>query len=64
MPLYVLLGAIRDQAVVEDGQVVVRPMLTITATIDHRFIDRFQAGVLAHKVREIFADPTQLYAEA
>lgn len=62
VPLYVLLGAIRDQAVVEDGQVVVRPMLTITATIDHRFMDGFQGAVLARKVREIFADPSLLYA--
>jgi pyruvate dehydrogenase E2 component (dihydrolipoamide acetyltransferase) len=63
VPLYVLLGAIREQAVVEDGEVVVRPMLTITATIDHRYMDGFQAGVLAHKVREIFANPTLLYPE-
>ena len=38
-------------------------MKTITATIDHRFMDGFQGGVLARKVREIFADPTQLYPE-
>lgn len=63
VPVYVLLGAIRDQAVVEQGQVVVRPMLTITATIDHRFMDGFQGGVLARKVREIFADPARLYPE-
>lgn len=63
VPTYVLLGAIRDQPVVEEGQVVIRPMLTITATIDHRFMDGFQGGVLARKVREIFADPSRLYPE-
>ncbi len=60
VPLYVLLGAIRDQPVVEEGEIVVRPMLTITATIDHRFMDGFQGGILAKKVREIFADPSRL----
>ena len=57
VPLYVLVGAIRDQPSVVDGELTVRKMITITATVDHRFIDGYQAGVLAETVRECFANP-------
>jgi pyruvate dehydrogenase E2 component (dihydrolipoamide acetyltransferase) len=57
VPLYILVGAVREQPAVVDGQVVPRPMLTITATIDHRFIDGFQGGVLARTMRAIFETP-------
>jgi pyruvate/2-oxoglutarate dehydrogenase complex dihydrolipoamide acyltransferase (E2) component len=60
VPLYVLIGAVRDKAVVVDGQVVVRPMLTIGATIDHRFVDGFQAASLARSFRRVFEDPWSL----
>lgn len=57
VPIYVLVGAIRDQVTVVDGEPEVRPLLTVTATIDHRFIDGFQAGVLAREFRRVFEDP-------
>ncbi|HEX9766061.1 MAG TPA: 2-oxo acid dehydrogenase subunit E2 [Nitriliruptorales bacterium] len=60
VPLYVLIGAIDERAVVHDGVVVSRPMLTVTATIDHRFIDGFQGGVLARAFRQAFEDPWSL----
>jgi pyruvate/2-oxoglutarate dehydrogenase complex dihydrolipoamide acyltransferase (E2) component len=59
VPVYVLVGAVRDRPAVVDGQIVVRPQLTITATIDHRFIDGYQGGMLAKIVREVFADPAR-----
>lgn len=59
-PVLVLVGAIRDQAVVRDGQVVPRKMMTITATIDHRYIDGAQGGVLAKVVRSVLENPWQL----
>lgn len=57
VPLYILVGAVRDRAVVQGGQLAVQPQLTVTATIDHRFIDGFQGGVLAKIVREVLEDP-------
>lgn len=62
VPLYILVGAVRDQPKVEDGAVVIRPHLTITATIDHRFIDGAQLGVLAKVVRRYLEDPFLLDA--
>jgi len=59
-PVLVLIGAMRDTPVVRDGEIVVRKMLTITATIDHRFMDGYQGGVLAKVVRRCFEAPWSL----
>ncbi len=60
VPIYVLLGAVRDRPWVHEGQLEVRPQITVTATIDHRFIDGAQGAVLARTMREVFADPWAL----
>ncbi len=57
VPVYVLLGALRDAPAVVGGEIVIQKQLTITATIDHRFMDGAQGGVLAKRVREVFAKP-------
>ncbi len=62
VPIYVLVGAVRDRPAVVDGKIVVQPQLTITATIDHRFIDGFQGGTLARMMREVFEDPAKFDA--
>ncbi|MFU8840747.1 MAG: 2-oxo acid dehydrogenase subunit E2 [Nitriliruptoraceae bacterium] len=64
VPLYVLIGAVRERPWIVDGEVVVRPVLTITATVDHRFIDGFQAATLAREVHRVFEDPWSLDREA
>jgi len=56
-PLLVLVGAMRDRPAVVDGELCVRPQFTITATIDHRFIDGFQGGILAKEARRILENP-------
>ena len=60
VPVYVLIGAIKERAVVVDGQVVSQPQLSLCATIDHRFLDGFQGGVLAKVVRQVMENPWQL----
>ncbi len=60
VPVLVLMGAIHDGVVARDGAPVVRPLLTLTATIDHRFMDGAQGAVLARVVRQVFADPWAL----
>lgn len=59
-PVLVLVGAIRDTPVVRDGVVVVRPQMTLCATIDHRYMDGAQGGVLARVVRDVMENPWQL----
>ena len=60
VPLYVSIGAVRDDAVVVDGAVVVRPQVVIGATADHRLVDGAHAGRIAQIVRDLLADPSQL----
>jgi len=57
VPLLVLVGAVTQRPVAIAGQVVVRPMLTLTATFDHRYVDGHQAARFARAVREYCAHP-------
>lgn len=60
VPVLILVGAVKDQPAAVNGQVIVRPQLTITATIDHRFIDGAQLATLAKIVREGIEQPWTL----
>jgi pyruvate dehydrogenase E2 component (dihydrolipoamide acetyltransferase) len=57
VPLLVLVGAIADKAVAVDGRVAVRPILPITATIDHRYADGWQIAQAMNGFREYLAAP-------
>jgi len=57
VPLLVLVGAIDEKPVAVAGRVVVRPMLRLTATFDHRYCDGLQAARFAAAVREYLANP-------
>jgi pyruvate/2-oxoglutarate dehydrogenase complex dihydrolipoamide acyltransferase (E2) component len=47
------LGAVRKQPVVVDDEVVVRPMMTLTLTFDHRATDGMVAFRFLARVREL-----------
>lgn len=57
VPVLVLVGAVEQRAVVVDGQVVARPVLGVTATFDHRYVDGAQAVRFAAAAREYCANP-------
>ncbi|MGZ3477025.1 MAG: 2-oxo acid dehydrogenase subunit E2 [Polyangiales bacterium] len=57
-PLILLVGEVHDKPVARDGQVVVRPILPIGATFDHRIMDGFHAGALAKHFRQLLEDPS------
>ena len=60
VPLYVAVGAVRDAAMVVDGEVAVRPRMVVVATADHRLVDGGHAGRLAALIRALLADPDLL----
>ncbi len=60
VPVLILVGTVREQPAVVAGKVVPRPLVTITATVDHRFIDGAQLGVLAKVLRKGFEQPWTL----
>ena len=51
------IGRAEERAVVVDGSVVVRTILPLTATLDHRVIDGYQAGRFATTLTEFLTDP-------
>ena len=60
VPTYILVGAVKQRPVVYNGEIVARRQLTITATLDHRFIDGFQGGVLAKMIRQLLENPWEI----
>ncbi|MFI5297637.1 MAG: 2-oxo acid dehydrogenase subunit E2 [Polyangiales bacterium] len=61
-PLLLLVGEVQERAVVRDGAVVVRPILPVGVTFDHRLLDGFQAGVLAKHFRAAMERPRETLA--
>lgn len=57
VPVLVLIGAVEPRPVARAGLVVVRPMLTVTATFDHRYVDGFQAAQFADAIRQYCTNP-------
>ena len=53
----IALGAVKDEAVVENGSVTVAKMLRVCATFDHRVLDGMHAAKMAKTLKRIFADP-------
>jgi len=54
------LHRIEDRAVVRDGHVVVRPMMYLALSYDHRLIDSREAVTFLKIVKEAIEDPTRL----
>jgi 2-oxoacid dehydrogenases acyltransferase (catalytic domain) len=59
VPVLVLVGEARPAPVVVQGQIVARPMLTLTATFDHRYVDGLHAARFAAAVRDYCTDPAR-----
>lgn len=60
IPLLALVSEVETRPVVaEDGEIVARPLLTVTATIDHRYYDGSHAARLARGVRAYLEAPEE-----
>jgi 2-oxoglutarate dehydrogenase E2 component (dihydrolipoamide succinyltransferase) len=64
-PQSAILGvhATKDRAVVENGQVVVRPMNYLALSYDHRIIDGREAVLFLVSIKEALEDPARLILE-
>ncbi|MEE8108029.1 MAG: 2-oxoglutarate dehydrogenase complex dihydrolipoyllysine-residue succinyltransferase [Gammaproteobacteria bacterium] len=62
MPQSAILGmhAIKERPVVVDGEIVVRPMMYIALTYDHRIIDGREAVKFLVSIKETLEDPARL----
>jgi 2-oxoglutarate dehydrogenase E2 component (dihydrolipoamide succinyltransferase) len=64
-PQSAVLGmhAIQDRPVVRDGQIVIRPMMYLALSYDHRIIDGREAVNFLKKVKEYIEEPEELLLE-
>ena len=54
------LHRIEDRPVVRDGEVVVRPMMYLALSYDHRLVDGREAVTFLKTIKEAIEDPTRL----
>lgn len=62
LPQTAVLGlhAIKEKPVVVDGQIVIRPMMYLALTYDHRLLDGREAVQFLVKVKEYIEDPRRM----
>lgn len=57
------MHAIQDRPVVVNGEIVVRPMMYLALTYDHRVVDGREAVSFLRRIKEGVEDPTRLVLE-
>ncbi|MFG0332913.1 MAG: 2-oxoglutarate dehydrogenase complex dihydrolipoyllysine-residue succinyltransferase [Maioricimonas sp. JB049] len=57
------MHAIQDRPVVVNGEIVVRPMMYLALTYDHRVVDGREAVSFLRRIKEGVEDPTRLILE-
>jgi len=62
LPAVLVMGKEEDKAVVVDGKIEIRKILPLTGTFDHRIMDGYHGGMLAHHVKR-YLENADLLAE-
>ena len=57
------MHAIQERPVVRDGQVVIRPMMYLALSYDHRIVDGREAVTFLRRVKELIENPARLLLE-
>ncbi|MEZ6092652.1 MAG: 2-oxoglutarate dehydrogenase complex dihydrolipoyllysine-residue succinyltransferase [Pirellulaceae bacterium] len=57
------LHAIQDRPMAVEGQVVIRPMMYIALTYDHRIVDGREAVGFLRTIKEVLEEPARLFLE-
>lgn len=60
LPAVLIMGKEEDKAVVRDGEIVIRKMLSMSGTFDHRIVDGYHGGMLAHHIKRYLENPELL----
>jgi pyruvate dehydrogenase E2 component (dihydrolipoamide acetyltransferase) len=58
------VGAIIEKPVVKDHRIVIKEMMNITGSFDHRVIDGFVGAAFLSRVKEILENPSLLFFDA
>lgn len=57
------LHAIQERPVAENGNVVIRPMMFVALTYDHRIVDGREAVGFLKTIKDVIEDPARLFLE-
>ena len=57
------MHAIQERPVVREGQVVIRPMMYVALTYDHRIIDGREAVTFLRHIKGLLEDPARILLE-
>lgn len=55
----VIVGEVTPRAVVEGGEIVARDVIPLGISVDHRYIDGYQGGVMVQELRNYLSDPSK-----
>ena len=55
------LHAIQERAVVQDGQIVARPMMYLALTYDHRIVDGREAVTFLKRIKDVIENPERIF---
>jgi len=58
------LHAIEDRAVVRGGEIVIRPMMYVALSYDHRIVDGREAVTFLRRIKELIEEPSRILLEA
>ena len=57
------MHSIQDRPVAVNGEVVIRPMMYLALTYDHRVVDGREAVSFLVRIKQVIEDPTRLFLE-
>ncbi len=57
VPMLLATGAVKEQAVVENGELRIGKVMSVNATLDHRIVDGFHAAVMSRTLRKWLEHP-------
>jgi 2-oxoglutarate dehydrogenase E2 component (dihydrolipoamide succinyltransferase) len=57
------MHAIQDRPMAVAGQVVIRPMMYVALTYDHRIVDGKEAVLFLRRVKEVVENPARMLLE-
>ena len=57
----VSIHAARDRAVVRDGKVIIRKMMNVTSSFDHRIVDGYDGALLIQELKSMLEYPAKIF---
>jgi len=57
------LHKIEERPIARGGEIVIRPMMYVALSFDHRIVDGREASLFLGRVKEVIEDPEALWLE-